>query len=99
MIIPSKDVITVFTETRQDWAHGDVAGWYDNLSLRPVPEPTKLLYNTIPKGNLPDREYQHQTPENAKKEIKSQYFYASICSRVTVQGMGFWHKQPPESPF
>ncbi|HHT9130170.1 MAG TPA: hypothetical protein ACFYEC_04825, partial [Candidatus Brocadiaceae bacterium] len=36
MIIPTKDVITVFTETRQDWPHGNVAGWYDNLSLRPV---------------------------------------------------------------
>ncbi|MDN3513421.1 MAG: hypothetical protein NG747_03365 [Candidatus Brocadia sp.] len=43
MIIPSKDVITIFTETRQDWMHGRVAGWYDNLSLKPVPEPTKLL--------------------------------------------------------
>ena len=43
MIIPSKDVITVFTETRQDWMNGNVAGWYDNLSLRPVPEPTRLL--------------------------------------------------------
>ncbi|HHT9109627.1 MAG TPA: hypothetical protein ACFYDZ_00540 [Candidatus Brocadiaceae bacterium] len=42
MIIPSKDVITIFTETRQDWMHGYVAGWYDNLSLKPVPESTKL---------------------------------------------------------
>lgn len=42
MIIPSKDVITIFSETRQDWMHGYVAGWYDNLSLKPVPEPTKL---------------------------------------------------------
>ncbi len=42
-IIPSKDTITVFTETRQDWMHGNVAGWYDNLSLKPVPEHTKLI--------------------------------------------------------
>ena len=51
MIIPTKDLITVFTETRQDWPHGNVAGWYDNLSLRPVPEPTKLLISQNPKNN------------------------------------------------
>jgi hypothetical protein len=51
MIIPTKDVITVFTETRQDWPHGNVAGWYDNLSLRPVPTPTKLLISQSPKNN------------------------------------------------
>lgn len=51
MIIPSKDVITVFTETRQDWMHGQVAGWYDNLSLRPVPEPTKLFVSQNPGDN------------------------------------------------
>ncbi|MEP9409872.1 MAG: hypothetical protein HRF42_00435 [Candidatus Brocadia sp.] len=50
-ILPTKDVITVFTETRQDWMHGHVAGWYDNLSLRPVPEPTKLLSSQNPKNN------------------------------------------------
>jgi len=37
-IIPTKDIITVFTETRQDCPHGYVAGWYDNLSLRPLSE-------------------------------------------------------------
>lgn len=41
-IIPSKDIVTIFTESRQDWAHGKVTGWYDDLSLLPVPEPTKL---------------------------------------------------------
>lgn len=35
-VIPTKNVLTVFTETRQDWAHGNAIGWYDNLSLRPV---------------------------------------------------------------
>jgi len=42
IINPAKNVITVFTETRQDFAHGNVVGWYDDLSLLPVPEPTKL---------------------------------------------------------
>jgi len=60
MIIPSKDVITVFTETRQDWTHGNVAGWYDNLSLRPVPEPTKLLPSQNLKDNLTHKEKQTQ---------------------------------------
>ena len=60
MIIPSKDVITVFTETRQDWAHGDVAGWYDNLSLRPVPEPIKLSTSQQLKENLIHKEKQAQ---------------------------------------
>ncbi|MBM4053144.1 MAG: hypothetical protein FJ264_00430 [Planctomycetes bacterium] len=40
-IIPSKNIITVFTETRQDWEHGYVAGWYDNLSLQPIHESNK----------------------------------------------------------
>ena len=35
-IIPTKGVITVFTETRQDWPHGNATGWYDSLSLHPV---------------------------------------------------------------
>jgi len=60
MIIPSKDVITVFTETRQDWTHGNVAGWYDNLSLRPVPEPTKLLPSQHLRENLIHKEKQAQ---------------------------------------
>ncbi len=68
MIIPSKEVITVFTETRQDWTHGNVAGWYDDLSLRPAPEPTKLLTIQSPKGNLIDREYQQQPSGNAKNK-------------------------------
>ncbi|TLD43327.1 MAG: hypothetical protein JETT_0332 [Candidatus Jettenia ecosi] len=42
-IIPTKDIITVFTETRQDWTHGHVAGWYDGLSLQPTLEPTKFF--------------------------------------------------------
>lgn len=41
-VIPSKDIITIFTETRQDWAHGTTAGWYDNLSLQPVSEFTRF---------------------------------------------------------
>jgi len=60
MIIPSKDVITVFTETRQDWLHGNVAGWYDNLSLRPVPEPTKFSTSQQLKENLIHKEKQTQ---------------------------------------
>lgn len=55
IIIPSKEIITVFTETRQDWMHGRVAGWYDNLSLKPVPEPTKLFLSHNPKGNIIDK--------------------------------------------
>lgn len=51
-VTPSKEVITVFTETRQDWMHGSVAGWYDNLSLKPVPEPTRLFMSRHPKDNL-----------------------------------------------
>ena len=51
MIIPSKEVITVFTDTRQDWMHGSVAGWYYNLSLKPVPEPTKLFLSNKLKDN------------------------------------------------
>lgn len=58
MIIPSKDVITVFTETRQDWMHGNVSGWYDGLSLRPVPEPIKLFLSQTPKDNSISREKQ-----------------------------------------
>ncbi|HHT9124091.1 MAG TPA: hypothetical protein ACFYEF_14585, partial [Candidatus Wunengus sp. YC63] len=66
MIIPSKDVITVFTETRQDWTHGNVAGWYDNLSLRPVPEPTKLL----PSQHLKEKPAQErQTKADAEKRF------------------------------
>lgn len=41
IIQPTKDVITVFTETRQDYPHGYVAGWYDNLSLKPLSESTR----------------------------------------------------------
>lgn len=41
-IIPTKDVITIFTETRQDWLHGNAAGWYDGISLKPFPEPSKF---------------------------------------------------------
>jgi hypothetical protein len=41
-IIPTKNVITVFTETRQDRTHGNVAGWYDNLSLKPATGPSKF---------------------------------------------------------
>ncbi|KKO19935.1 MAG: hypothetical protein DCC43_07545 [Candidatus Brocadia sp.] len=51
IVIPSRDVITVFTETRQDWMHGNVAGWYDDLSLKPVPEPAKLFISHNPKAN------------------------------------------------
>lgn len=40
-IMPTKDIITVFTETRQDWPHGNAAGWYDGLSLRPLSESTR----------------------------------------------------------
>ncbi|TVL98785.1 hypothetical protein [uncultured Candidatus Kuenenia sp.] len=40
-IIPSKNIITVFTETCQDWGYGYVAGWYDNLSLQFVYENSK----------------------------------------------------------
>lgn len=50
IVVPSREVITVFTETRQDWMHGSVAGWYDNLSLRPVPEPTRLFLTQQPKN-------------------------------------------------
>ncbi len=60
MIIPTKDVITVFTETRQDWPYGNVAGWYDNLSLRTVPEPTKLLISQNPKNNSIREEKQNR---------------------------------------
>lgn len=42
-IVPTKDIITIFTETRQDWIHGNVAGWYDGLSLQPALEPTKFF--------------------------------------------------------
>lgn len=66
MIIPSKDVITVFTETRQDWMHGHVAGWYDNLSLRPVPEPTKLFPSQNPKDNSVREEKQKQAAKSKK---------------------------------
>lgn len=65
MIMPSKDVITIFTETRQDWPHGNVAGWYDNLSLRPVPEPTKLLISQNPKDNSVCEK--NQTTKHAEK--------------------------------
>ncbi len=41
-VIPSKDIVTVFTETRQDWVHGNVTGWYDNLSLQPASELTRF---------------------------------------------------------
>ena len=60
MIIPSKDIITVFTETRQDWMHGNVAGWHDNLSLRPVPAPTKFSTSQQLKENLIHKEKQTQ---------------------------------------
>jgi len=40
---PSTNVITIFTETRQDWKHGHVAGWYDDLQLQPVIESAKPL--------------------------------------------------------
>ncbi|MBE7444582.1 MAG: hypothetical protein HS132_04810 [Planctomycetia bacterium] len=61
LIIPSKDIITVFTETRQDWMHGNVSGWYDDLSLRPVPEPTKLFLSQTHKDNPIFKEKQKQT--------------------------------------
>ncbi len=60
MIIPTKGVITVFTETRQDWSHGNVAGWYDNLSLRPVPESIKLFTSQQLKEYLIHKERQPQ---------------------------------------
>ena len=72
MIIPSKDVITVFTETRQDWTHGNVAGWYDNLSLRPVPEPTKLLPSQHLRENLIHKEkpaQERQTKADTEKRF------------------------------
>ncbi|HHT9136681.1 MAG TPA: hypothetical protein ACFYEK_05470 [Candidatus Wunengus sp. YC60] len=72
MIIPSKDVIAVFTETRQDWTHGNVAGWYDNLSLRPVPEPTKLLTSQHLRDNLIQKEKQipeKQITKNTDKKF------------------------------
>jgi len=71
IIIPSKDVITVFTETRQDWMHGNVAGWYDNLSLRPVPEPTKLFISSNPKYNSLLEEKQKQTYGPTEKEKRA----------------------------
>ena len=68
MIIPTKDIITVFTETRQDWAHGNVAGWYDSFSLMPVPEPTKLLTSKGTKDDLVHKEEQRQSKENQTTE-------------------------------
>lgn len=62
-ITPSKDVITVFTETRQDWAHGNAAGWFDNFSLQPVTEPTKLLPPLIPKNDSANKEQQNKSHE------------------------------------
>ncbi|MFN3531814.1 MAG: hypothetical protein ACK41Q_04765 [Candidatus Brocadia sp.] len=66
MIIPTKDIITVFTETRQDWMHGHVAGWYDNLSLKPVPEPTKLFLSQNPKDH-PVREEKQKQPAKCEE--------------------------------
>lgn len=60
MVVPSKDIVTVFTETRQDWMHGHTAGWYDNLSFKPVPEPTKLFSLPNPKGLPEHKEKQKQ---------------------------------------
>ena len=67
-IIPTKDIITVFTETRQDWAHGNAAGWYDSLRLRTVPAPAKLLISKDPKDNLVHKEEQRQTKESQTTE-------------------------------
>ncbi len=60
LITPTKEVVTVFTETRQDWAQGNAAGWYDNLSLKPVPEATKLSASQHPKEDIMQKERQTQ---------------------------------------
>ncbi|MCF6148112.1 MAG: hypothetical protein E3K37_05580 [Candidatus Kuenenia sp.] len=52
-IIPTNNIITVFTETRQDWEQGYVAGWYDNLILQFTHE-----------SNIP---FQSNTPEKHKE--------------------------------
>src|SRR3989304_7607932 len=77
MIIPSKDIITVFTETRQDWTHGNVAGWYDNFSLRPITEPTRFLVSHNSRNSLPNESKQdleqdtvHTETETLKPETK-----------------------------
>ncbi|MEB2308403.1 MAG: hypothetical protein OZ917_03785 [Candidatus Brocadiaceae bacterium] len=57
-IIPSRDVITIFTETRQDWMYGSVAGWYDNLSLKPASESTRLVIPPNPKKNTIEKRAQ-----------------------------------------
>ncbi len=51
-ILPTKDIITVFTETRQDCPHGYVAGWYDNLSLKPLSESTRHPQSREKSGSI-----------------------------------------------
>lgn len=70
-IIPTKDIITVFTETRQDWPHGNAAGWYDSLRLRTVPEPTKLLPSQYLRENLIHKEKQAQERQHAVNKEQS----------------------------
>lgn len=76
-VVPSKDIITVFTETRQDWTHGNVAGWYDNFSLRPITEPTRFLVSHNSRNSLPNESKQdleqdtvHTETEILKPETK-----------------------------
>ncbi|MDR4508889.1 MAG: hypothetical protein MRJ65_11770 [Candidatus Brocadiaceae bacterium] len=66
-ITPSKNVLTVFTETRQDWLHGHAAGWYDNLSLLPAHEKTKYFASQHPKKtSINDNEQKQMTEKKTR---------------------------------
>lgn len=61
-IMPTKDIVTVFTETRQDWPHGSAAGWYDSLSLRPFSDSVRFPPSREKSTSVGD-ERQKQTTE------------------------------------